>query len=177
MAVTRRRLTRQNRVAPSANEGVNRHYRQPSGHRGAVPETIADLMQPPFDVRRDRPSAKQPGLYGIGPDIEPTRQLATDFCSNCGDDLRHVDLFRSEAACWAHARRYFYDIYLSAKQSPLAHTPPLVRRFAEDAWSGNTDLGGVGVSEPLRRVSGGLEFLSRSAGSLLEISRLDANLK
>jgi transposase len=46
-----------------------------------------------------------------------------------GFDGLYADGHISEAACWAHIRRNFYDIHVAAKQSPLAREA--LERIAE----------------------------------------------
>lgn len=72
-----------------------------------VPPAVRYRYSP--DRRAEHPRAHLAAFHGV---------LQADGYS--GFDGLYANGRIAEAACWAHVRRYFYDIHISAKQSPLA---------------------------------------------------------
>lgn len=72
-----------------------------------VPPAVLYRYSP--DRRAEHPRSHLVGFHGV---------LQADGYSGFDGLYAHGRI--SEAACWAHVRRKFYDIYIAAKQSPLA---------------------------------------------------------
>jgi transposase len=83
------------------------YLRDERPHAGTVPPAVRYRYSP--DRRAEHPRSHLASFRGM---------LQADGYSGFDGLYANGDI--SEAACWAHVRRHFYDIHVAARQSPLA---------------------------------------------------------